>query len=127
MIQIIPIVMSIVGALTYFASAGPIYEVTYTKDKKERKHEIVLGGMLAGGMIVAYSEKTDKFYSIFYKYSDGKPKPELKVWDTKAGKHISLYRFKETDELLMSIEKIEDIKFLPKVKDIKTKYVGDAD
>lgn len=106
--------------------AGSIYEVTYTKGKKQKKHKVVLGGLLKGGLLVAYSPKTDSFVSKFYKYGK-KPKSEVKFWDSKSGRYIKLFRFKETGELLMEITSEDDLKALPDAKHLQVKHTGFID
>jgi hypothetical protein len=127
MLKIIPTVISIIGCLSCYSLAGPIYLISYTKEGKQREHEIVFYGVLSGGFIIGYSESKDKFYTLSYKYKDGKPKPHIKIWNPNTGKHIELYKFEEAGELLMSIDSIEDLKFLPNVTNLKTKYIGEAD
>ena len=108
--------------------AGTLYEITITKKGEDEIHEVHIGVLFSGTEIVAYSPKLGKFVSIFTKHDVDPPRPVIEYWNPALGRQVSLYKFEESNEVLMAINSpSKDLKALPDVQKIGVKAIADAD
>jgi len=107
--------------------AGNLYEITLTKNGKDKVQNVHIGETFTGTAIIGYSPKLEKFLSIYFEDGEKEIKPIFEYWNSTIGKQVKLYKFKESGETLMSIDDPWDIKSLPQVDKISVKNKGHID